>query len=146
MRRFTFPLDRVLRLRRLEMERVEAHLSELSFHAQTRRRTAEERREQAVESGQRLLEQTNLRGVDFQITRHWLARLEAERIIAMQSFEKLSQQHRQALASLVEARRKVKLLETLRERKHNAHKLDAAKQLEAQASEFFLAKRIREHR
>jgi flagellar export protein FliJ len=146
MKRFVFPLDRVLRLRRLEMERVEARLSELSFHVQTRRRTAEQRREQAVESGQRLLQRTNLRGVDFRITGHWQARLETERVVAMQSAENFSRQHRQALASLVEARRKVRLLEILRERKHGAHKLDAAKQLEAQASEFFLAKRIREHR
>jgi hypothetical protein len=126
------------------MERVEAHLNELSFQAQTLRRTAEQRREQAVESGQRLLEQSDLRGADFHIARHWLARLEAERAKAIDSSEKLSHQHRKALGELVEARRKVKLLETMRERKHNAHKLEAAKQMEAQASEFYLAKRIRE--
>jgi crotonobetainyl-CoA:carnitine CoA-transferase CaiB-like acyl-CoA transferase len=47
---------------------------------------------------------------------------------------------------LIEARRTVKLLETLRKKKHNAHKRETEKHLEAQASEFYLAKRIRDRR
>lgn len=140
MKRFAFPLDRVLRIRRLEMERVEAHLSELSFRA------ANQRRDEAAECGRQLIEQSDLRGADFHATRHWLSRLEDERTQAIDNSEKLSEQHRQKMTELVEARRKLKLLETLRERKHNAHRLEVSRHLEAQASEFHLAKRIRERR
>jgi flagellar biosynthesis chaperone FliJ len=146
MKRFAFSLDRVLRIRRLEMENVEAALGELAFQAQTHRHTAGKRREQAVESGQQLLNQSGLRGVDFQNNSHWLGRLEVERAKAVETAEKLAQQHRQKITDLIEARRTVKLLETLRKKKHNAHKRETEKHLEAQASEFYLAKRIRDRR
>jgi hypothetical protein len=144
MKRFVFPLDRVLRFRRFEMERVEAHLNELAFRAHSERRTAEERRAEALQSGQQLAVRRELRGTDFQITRHWRDRLEAERNKALAASEKLVQQHREVLADLIEARRKVKLLETLRRHKLEAHELGIARHLETQASEFYLAKRIRE--
>jgi hypothetical protein len=144
MKRFVFPLDRVLRFRRLEMERVEARLTELAFRAHNERRTAEQRRAEALQSGQQLAAHRELRGNDFQAARHWLDRLAAERDQALAASEKLLQQHRQVLCELVEARRKVKLLETLRGRKLDAHTLETAKQFETQASEFFLAKRTRE--
>ena len=146
MRRFVFPLDRVLRFRRLEMERVEARLSELAFQAQSERRTADERRVQALDSGRELLGQPNLSGADFRVTGHWLKRLEAERNRALETSAKLIAQHYQARGELIDARRKVKLLESLRARKLRAHSQGVAKQLEAQASEFYLAKRIREQR
>jgi hypothetical protein len=144
MKRFLFPLDRVLRFRRLEMERVEARLSELAGRARGERRTADQRRAEALQSGEQLAARRELRGADFHITRHWLHRLEAERNQALAASEKLLQQHREGLAALIEARRKVKLLETLRRRKLEAHQLSAAKQWEAQATEFYLARRIRE--
>jgi flagellar biosynthesis chaperone FliJ len=144
MKRFNFPLDRVLRVRRLEMETIEASLSELAFHVQTQIQTASRRRDQAIESGEQLLNQTALRGADFQTTRHWLERLEAERAKAINTSEQLAQKHHSRLKELVEARRKVKLLETLRKRNQDSHQRKTEKQLEAQASEFYLAKRIRE--
>lgn len=144
MKRFVFPLDRVLRFRRFEMERVEAHLSELAFRAHNERHTAEERRAEALQSGQYLAARRELRGADFHVIRHWLNRLEAERNQALAAAEKLLQKHRQVLTELIEARRKVRLLEILRRRKLDAHQLGVAKQLETQASEFYLAKRIRE--
>lgn len=144
MKRFRFPLDRVLHFRRLEMERIEAHLSELAFRAHNERQTADDRRAQAVESGRQLAIQAELRGTDFQVTRHWLERLETERNNALEASEKLLQQHHEALAELVEARRKVRLLEMLRRRKLAAHELQTTKQLEAQATEFYLAKKVRE--
>jgi hypothetical protein len=144
MKRFVFPLDRVLRFRRLELERVEAHLSELAFRAHRERATADERRAESLQSSQHLTARREIRGADFQITRHWLARLESERGKALAASEKLLQQHREAIAQLIEARRKTRLLETLRQRKLDAHDLSNARQLETQASEFYLAKRIRE--
>ncbi len=146
MKRFSFALDRVLRIRRLEMEHVEARLSELSFHAKTQRQTADQRHEEALDSGRRLLEQPDLRGADFHTARHWLARLESERTRTIDNSRKLAEQHREKMGELIEARRKVKLLETLREKKHAAHRLENARQLEAQACEFYLAKLIRQRR
>jgi hypothetical protein len=144
MKRFTFPLDRVLRFRRLEMERVEARLSALAFRARDERRTAEERRAEALQSGEQLAARRELYGADFHITRNWLSRLEAERNKALAASENLLQQHREVLVGLIEARRKVRLLEILRRRKLEAHRLSAARELEAQAAEFYLARRIRE--
>jgi len=144
MKRFVFPLDRVLRFRRLEMERVEAHLSELAFRAQNERQTAAERRAEALQSGHQLAARRELHGADFRIIRHWLDRLEAERNRSLEASEKLLQKHHEVLGELIEARRKVKLLEILRQRKLDAHELGVARQLETQASESYLAKRIRE--
>ena len=146
MKRFVFPLDRVLRFRRLEMERVEARLSELAFRAHNERQAAQARRAEAIESGRQLAARPKLRGADFQITGHWLDRLEAERNNALAASEKLLQQHHEVLAQLVEARRKVKLLEILRGRKLDAHGMALGRQLDTQAAEFHLAKRIRERR
>jgi cyclopropane fatty-acyl-phospholipid synthase-like methyltransferase len=126
------------------METIEAGLSELVFQAQTLRQTASQRRDQAIESGRQLTTQSNLRGADFQTTRHWLERLEAERTKAIKISEQLAQKHHSKLKELVEACRKVKLLETLRKRNQDSHQRKTEKQLEAQASEFYLAKRIRE--
>ncbi len=144
MKRFVFPLDRVLDFRRLEMERVEGQLSELAFRAHNERAAAESRRAEAAESSQRLVAHRELRGVDFRNAAHWRQRLERERAQALAQSEKLLERHREVLAELVEARRKVKLLEILRGRKHEAHQKEAAKEVERQAGEFYLAKRIRE--
>jgi hypothetical protein len=146
MKRFAFPLDRVLHFRRLEMERIQAHLSELAFRAHNERQAAEERRAEAVESGRQLAARAQLLGADFQIMGHWLARLENERNNALAESERLLQQHHEVLSGLVEVRRKVKLLETLRQRKLSAHEANVQRQTEAQAAEFYLAKRIRERR
>jgi hypothetical protein len=146
MKRFSFSLDRVLRFRRLEMERVEARLSELATRARQQRRTAEQRRDEALQSGEQLAARRELYGADFHITRSWRQRLEAERNQALAASEKLLQQHREVLAGLIEARRKVKLLETLRRRKLDTHQRETSRQLEAQAAEFYLARRIRERR
>ena len=126
------------------MERVEAHLSDLACRAHSERQSAGQRRAEALQSGQQLVTGRELRGVDFHLTRHWLHHLESERNRALAASAKLLEQHREVLAERVDARRKVRLLETLRQRKHDAHERSAAKELEAQAAEFFLARRIRE--
>jgi hypothetical protein len=143
MKRFVFSLDRVLQFRRVEMERVETRLSELAFRAHKERSVAEERRAEALQSGEQLAARRELRGSDFHITRHWIQRLEAERVQALAAAGQLARQHRQTLDELIEARRKVRLLETLRRRKLEAHERIVARQLEAQASEFYLARQIR---
>jgi hypothetical protein len=144
MKRFVFPLDRVLRFRRLEMERTEAELNALAFRVDAARRTAKERRSQAAQSRRELLERGELRGADFRATDLWVARLETERNAALGASEKLAERHRQVLGELIQARRKVKLVEMLRKRKLTAHARSLGQQLEAQAAEFHLAKLIRE--
>jgi hypothetical protein len=143
MKRFVFPLDRVLRFRRTEMERVEGRVSELAFRAHHQRSTAEEKRSEALSSGAQLAARRELHGSDFHVTSNWVQRMEAERVAALAAAERLVQQHRQALDELIEARRKVRLLETLRRRKLSAHELSQARRLEAQASEFYLARQRR---
>jgi hypothetical protein len=143
MKRFRYPLDRALRFRRLQMERIEARLQDLAYQAAVERLTAQQRREQSIEAGFHLLQRAGLRGSDVQMTRNWLARLDQEQRQAMRQCDRLLDEHRQVFGDLVEARRKVELLETLRKRKLRAHNLTQSRQLETEAAELHMARRGR---
>jgi SMC interacting uncharacterized protein involved in chromosome segregation len=143
MRRFQFRLESVLGWRAVELELEEGRLEQLFNERRDRDRETtalEARRHEAAQ----LIKAKTLDGQQlaaFSQHRHYLekevARIAARRVDCE---KRIAAQQRR----VVEAERKVRLLERLKERRFAEWTLDFNRELEALASETFLSKWARE--
>ena len=144
MKRFSFPLERVLSFRRRQLEVAKSDVKRtlqqetlLAGHARAMeeemlacREAAAARQETDGSTLRRVGEYANV--------------LHERRALALEAKGKLEEQSCQQMARLVEVRRGVKLLERLRSKKLRAHQLGLDRQMEAETAELHSAKRGRE--
>jgi flagellar export protein FliJ len=150
MKRFDFPLERVRRWRRTEMDIERAALEKL-FTERRRLEQAVRDLDSQVRASQKALWQSTGPG----------ATIDPRRLVELDDFRAhvRREQHRirrleqqlhvqivQQQAKLMEARRRHQLLERLRERALSEWEVAFQKELEDTASELFLAKHARERR
>jgi len=144
MRSFRFSLEKVLSWRRTELQAEEARLAAL-FAQRTRLDAARaEIRAVRDRAGSRMLEAGPIDGVELASLSGYLRRLEKE-LIALdrqraQSGEEILKQG----ARVVDAHRRVRLLEKLKDRRLGEWRLDWQRENENLASESFLARWRRE--
>ena len=144
MRNFRFSLERVLSWRRTELQAEEARLAAL-FAERSRLDTARaEIRAARDGAGNRLLQAEAVDGIELESLEGYRRRMEKE-LIAMdrrraQSAEAILKQR----ATVVDAHRRVRLLEKLKDRRLGEWRLDWQRENENLASESFLARWRRE--
>ena len=139
MKSFQFPLERVLAWRRTQLEIEEARFGQRQAEMAAVRRQQEQWEALTIRTGQETPRLPGLRGGDLNAlalfrlgARHRAAELEKRRIACEQ---KVEEQRRKFL----EARRNARLLERLKERRLEEWTAEYDREVEAQASETFLA-------
>ena len=146
MRAFAFPLERVLAVRRLQLDIVEAGLKETlarKSYLRQRGRALEQQSRQLLDETARLPLTT---GAALRSTDTYVERLARERLHASATERKLEQDRRDQLSAVVEARRRVRLLETLRSKKLRRHAKATARLQESEVAELHLGKWLRVNR
>ena len=140
MKRFCFPLERVLSFRRRQLDLAESDLkrtlqreSLLTSHA-----VAMEEEALACRGAATVQEKTD--GAALRLTGEYVVALDERRALTLEAKRKLEEQRRQQTARLVEVRRYVKLLEKLRAKRLRIHQRDLDRQIEAETAELHLAK------
>ena len=147
MKKFHFPLERVLTFRRLQRDLERAALEKslgevrrIEELAQEVRREAEATARDVISrSPDEPLDGTQLGGLDGY--QHYLKRVAHDVEVHRQRAETAASQQRQ---KLVEAERRMKVLEHLQERARDEWKHALSKEVEDLAAEAFLARRVRE--
>ena len=143
MKKFSFPLDRVLNWRRLECERERARLEQrIAEHGAVEQRAFSIRRERD-NTGQGIAEARVITGTEVATLVHWqmavrrqLKELEIEEA-------KAADRIREQRTVVQEAESKVRLLERLREKRHGQWTVDLAREEETFATEVHLARFVR---
>lgn len=144
MKRFLFPLDRVLDWRAEQLRLEEMRLETL--YAELRALVAKQQEVEAekMSSERELLALTVVDGQQLEaldrFRRHSAAAAERLKIQQSECAKRIEAQRRRVL----EVQRQFRLLERLREKKRSQWQFDFNKELEDQASETFLAKWVRE--
>ena len=140
MKRFSFPLEKVLSFRRRQLDLAESNLkrtlqqeSILASHA-----VALEDEALACRGAATGREETD--GAALRLTGEYVEALDERRTLTLEAKRKLEGQRRQQMARLVEVRRYVKLLEKLRAKRLRIHQRDLDRQIEAETAELHLAK------
>ena len=135
MEAFRFPLEKVLTWRGKVLDREEARLELLKGEVRRLERQLEELRESRIVSGNRLRASAEVSGSD-------LAALDSFGRYIERAEQEGTGRLREAIAAaaaqqqvLVEARRAVRLLERLRERRFGEWKLGETRELDTQAGE-----------
>jgi len=146
VRRFSFPLDRVLDLRRHELQTAQAKLGEIQRAQLQSRLQADSLREEIAQRSDEVALARVITGDSLRRRGAYLVRLTRNREKELAAGQAWEQKRQEQAQRVVEIRRQVKLLELLRSRKHAAHLAAIDRERENQASEFFLAKWVRERR
>jgi hypothetical protein len=144
MKPFSFPLQRALDLRRREFDQAQERLLRVVQEQASVEQLAQQRRQQSNQALQDLAASPELRGLDLRMALNWMQRLEHERRDALAKARRLDQARSAALGEALQARRKVKLLEKLRLRKHAAHERKGAREQESLAAESYLTGIVRQ--
>ena len=144
MKRFSFPLDRVLDLRRHELEVAEARLHTIQSKQDEARLRAASLEQQFLSFSDESLRVQVTTGSDLRAAGGYLARLRLGRQAQLQQEQKWEAERQREVGLAMEARRKVKLIEKLREKRERQHLAAADHGVENQAAELYLAKWVRE--
>lgn len=144
MKRFSFPLDRVLHWRKLEAERERAALQQLLVERERIQNQIAELRRNREDSRRSVAHARTLRAAEVATLHNWQTRVVRDIDQAIAGESKLTERIRLQHATLTEAERKVRLLEHLREKRLSEWKTEVAREEEAFAAEAFLARCIRE--
>lgn len=143
MKRFRFQLDPYLGLLRRELEAAESKAAELQSQREASRNKSHEllrERQTALEglATNGVIEGDRLRGLDA-----WRNTLKDNAAAARRHAEKLEGPIQRALAHVTEVKRRVELLDRLRERRAAAHLRLEDREIEQTAAELHLAARQR---
>jgi flagellar export protein FliJ len=143
MKKFSFPLDRVLHWRRLECERERAKLEGLideRKQIEARIATLEGQRQTTTRE---FASARCITGAEVATLVHWQA--QTRRILEQFTAERAraSERIQQQEKAIRDAEGRVKLLERLREKRHDMWKVDLAREDEALAAEAYLGRCIR---
>jgi flagellar export protein FliJ len=141
MKRFVFPLQRVLEFRRQEEEAERGRLEQLAAERARLERLAEElgeesRQERATCAGVR-----SLPAAELQQRYEGAAALLRARGRSLEEAKQTEGKRAEQLRIVLEARRRVRLLELLRGKKRSKHGRLADRELETLAGELYLARK-----
>jgi len=146
MKRFQFPLERVLAYRRQQAEAAEARLQQSrseSAYLRSRREWLEEAARNARRS---VAGRQAVTGAELQAAEGYQLALEAQRGRMMHAQRQLERMQEKQLRDVVEARRQVELLETLRRRRLRQHQRELDRFAAEEAGQLHLAKIVRSRR
>ena len=143
MKKFRFPLDPYLALLRREMEGAEAKLAELRGEQQAARRQSDEMLQQRQQALERLSETESIGGEQLRGLDAWRGNLAQNAMAAQNQATKLERPIQQAKVHALEIRRRVELMEKLREQRLAEHQRLEDRQIEQTAAELHLAARQR---
>jgi flagellar FliJ protein len=144
VKRFRFPLDSLLRLRELNMEREDEKLAVLFAEKKRLEQELESLRSDRASAGAALARQHELASCDLRATASYIVGLNSRITILAEQVKHLSEDIRRQQQQCLEARRDHKIVEKLKERRLGEWSQEAARQQESLASEAFLAKHGRE--
>ena len=138
MKRFRFPLDTYLRLLRQQVEGAEAQVAKLrdQQRACTQRAddlTAQRHGALVDNTGQSILEGSALLALD-----HWRTGLAQQSANSLREAKALQEPLREAMVAMQSVKRRVELIERLRERRLMAHRRLEDRESEQLASELYL--------
>lgn len=139
MKKFRFPLARVLELRQRDLDAAQSRVAALrnrreALEGEARRLDAERR-----EAGTQTLAKPTLSGRELAAVGHYVAELDRRRRLSLAAARRIAAEESAAVTAAVEARRKVRLLEILESKRRRAHLAAFDKEQEALTAELFLA-------
>jgi flagellar export protein FliJ len=146
MKRFTFSLDRVRSWRHTQVSLEEAVLSKLAAERRALEDQAESLTKSVAEAGAGLAAQPSATPAEFGALENYRAYTTAEVRRCTQAQTQVDQKIAQQQQILIERRRAAELLDRLRDRRHSEWTASAAKEVEQQAEESYLARWVRETR
>ena len=144
MKRFSFSLDRVLDLRRHELEVAEARLQTIQSKREQARQGAASLEQQFLAFSDESLRVQITTGSELRAAEGYLEGLRLGRRTQLQQEQTLDAERQSEVGRVMEARRKLRLIEKLREKKERQHLAAADRQIESEAAELYLAKWVRE--
>lgn len=139
MKKFQFPLARVLELRRRGLEAAQLRVAALrnrraALEAEAQRLDTE-RRGSAIQT----LAKPTLTGRELASLNGYVAELDRRRRLSLAAARRIEVEEAAAVKTAVDARRKVRLLEILQSKRRRAHQAAFDKEQEALTAELFLA-------
>lgn len=139
MKRFRFPLARVLELRRRELEAAQARVAGLrsrrgSLEAEAARLSAECRATHA-----QILSKPVLTGRELSSVSDYVNELDRRRRLSIEAARRIGTEEAAAVRAALEARRKVRLLEILESKRRREHRAAFDREQEALLADLFLA-------
>jgi flagellar biosynthesis chaperone FliJ len=139
MKKFRFPLARVLELRQRELEAAQSRVAALrrrrdSLEAEAARLESE-RREVGMQTVAKLI----LTGRELAAVNGYVGELDRRRRLSIAAARQIQAQEIAAVQAAVEARRKVRLLEIVESKRRRTHRAAFDREQEALVAELFLA-------
>ena len=139
MKKFRFPLARVLELRQRDLEAAQLRVAALrnrrgALEAEANRLDVERR-----EAGIQTLAKATLTGRELASVGHYVTELDRRRRLSLAAARRIEVEEASAVKAAVEARRKVRLLEILQSKRRRAHQAAFDREQEALTAELFLA-------
>ncbi len=144
MKRFTFPLQRVLELRRQQEDMERSRLARLAAERLRLEEQAELQAEESRRTRAACASEAALPGGDVRLAYDGAAALLRARERSLELARDAERRRQDQLAVVLDARRRVRLLEILRARRLGRHGRLAAREAETIAGELHLAKLFRE--
>lgn len=140
MKRFVFRLESVLRWRRSQFELEQNRLRELAAERDRIRLRLRELDEHRRRQESELLVAGTLSGADLSALEAWRLRQRAEREGCERALAEAERRIGEQRERVLEARRRLRLLEKLRERRYAEWRADADREIEAMAAECYLTR------
>ncbi len=140
MKRFRFPLERVLDLRRQQQDLELGRLEALAGQRAALERQAGELEELSRICRAACAATTSIEALDLRRTYDYARALEQARLQALGHAAAVEGRRREQMVRLMEARRRVRLLETLRDGLRKRHQQRADREAEAVATDLFLGR------
>ncbi|MCS7315020.1 MAG: flagellar FliJ family protein [Bryobacterales bacterium] len=140
MKRFVFRLEPVLRWRRGQLELEQNRLRELAAERDRIRMRLRELEQHRREQESQLLSRDALSGAELAALEAWRLRQRAERERCQQALLEAERRLAEQRERVLEARRRVRLLEKLRERRYGEWQAEVERQVENLAAESHLGR------
>lgn len=140
MKKFRFPLERLLELKRRELEAVEGEIQRLEAREASSRRRAASLESDGAEVRSDLSKRSEQTGADLRTRHEWMETLGREAVAAIRAAQLLDGQAAPLRTKAVELRREVKLIEELRAKRLQKYEYERSREEEALATELFLAR------
>ncbi len=140
MKRFRFTLQRVLEFRATRAEEEERKLTVLQAELAGLAQAIEQTNQSRDNAARKLATAQQARGEELWALTHFCARLDGERRVLEQKKSACAQRLARQQNSYMEARRDLRLLEKLRERRLAEWTIEAGREMENVAGELYLAR------
>lgn len=144
MRRFRFGLESVLRWRQHQLEVEQFALEALLAERERIRSQIWQNRQAGAAAQREILAQPEIEAAELVALEAWVRRLAAERTRLEKAGEECETRISAQRGRVLEARRRLRLLERLRERRFQEWRAELERESETLAAESFLSRQVRE--